>query len=70
MDLPIRIASWRRAKGLTQRDIATACGVGTPAVSMWETGASTPSPRHLAAAVARLGLTMAKFYGRVPRVAA
>lgn len=61
------MVSWRKAKNLTQRDIADACDVGVPAVSQWETGKSTPSQAHLAAAVARMGLTMARFYGRVPK---
>lgn len=67
VDLPIRIASWRRAKGLTQREIATAAGVGVSAVSMWETGQTSPSSAHLQAVVAKLGISMARFYGRVPK---
>ena len=70
MVLSIRIVSWRKAKGLTQGDIAKACGVGVPAVSQWESGKAEPTHDHLVAAVARMGLTMPRFYGRVPKARA
>jgi transcriptional regulator with XRE-family HTH domain len=70
MGIGIRIATWRRARGLTQADLAVAAGVTVSAVSYWEAGKSTPSHAHLEAIVARLGLTMAQFYGRLPKQAA
>ena len=36
------IAALRRAKGLTQEQLAGLLGVSAPAVSKWETGASYP----------------------------
>lgn len=70
MDLAIRIASWRKARGLTQPALASAAGVSVSAVSLWEAGKSSPSQEHLQAIVDLFGLTMARFYGRVPRRAA
>lgn len=37
-----RIASLRRAKGMTQEQLAAALGVSSPAVSKWETDSSCP----------------------------
>lgn len=34
------IASFRRAKGITQEQLAAKLGVSAPAVSKWETGVS------------------------------
>lgn len=52
---------------MTQRALAEAAGVTISAVSLWESGGTTPSQDHLAKVVEALGLTMARFYGRVPR---
>ncbi len=71
MDLGDRIAAWRQVKGLTQRDLAKAIGVSVAAVYQWEgTGESktSPSQTNLEALVVALGLTMGRFYGRVPKV--
>ncbi len=38
MNLAIRIASWRTAKGLSQRQLATILDVSPSAVSLWEKG--------------------------------
>lgn len=68
MQLPIRIASWRRAKRLTQRQVAERVGVVVSAVSMWETGAASPTVSRLEDLAERaFGLTMEQFYGRVPK---
>lgn len=40
--LGIGIAALRRAKGMTQEQLACALGVSSPAVSKWETGSSCP----------------------------
>lgn len=37
-----KIASFRKAKGMTQEQLATALGISTPAVSKWETDSSYP----------------------------
>ena len=44
MDIKLgpRIASLRRAKSMTQEQLALSLGVSPPAVSKWETGASCP----------------------------
>jgi transcriptional regulator with XRE-family HTH domain len=70
MELPIRIASWRKARRLSQAEFAAAVGVTVSAVSLWESGKASPSLKRLKVIVDRLGLTMARFYGRVPRARA
>ncbi len=70
MDLASRIASWRKLKGLSQRELAEAVGVSAAAVYQWEgTGESqtSPSQANLEALVEALGLTMARFYGKLPK---
>lgn len=68
MDLAIRIATWRKHKRLAQRELAVAADVSTSAVCLWETGRCSPSQRHIEAVVGALGVTMARFYGRLPRL--
>lgn len=69
MDLPIRIAAWRSLRGLPMRVLAEACDVTVSAVSHWESGKATPSPKHLATIVVDVfGITMQRFYGRIPRL--
>ena len=65
-DVAIRIATWRKHKGLSQPALAAAAGVTASAVSYWETGKTQPSQRRLAAVVALFGLTMEQFYGALP----
>lgn len=63
MDLSIRMAAWRHAKGLSQAPVAKAVGVVTSAVSMWETGATRPTTDNLERYVQDgLGETMQRFY--------
>lgn len=69
MDHAIRIATWRKAKGLTQAKLAANVGVTVSAVSYWEAGKTTPSQGHLEKLVAALDLTMPRFYGPLPKVA-
>mgnify|MGYP001566014088 CR=1 FL=1 len=66
VDIGSRIATWRTAKGLTRRELAEAIGITPPAVYQWEDGTTMPSTTNLAAVADALGLTMAKFYGRLP----
>lgn len=70
MELGERISSWRRAKKLTQRQVAERADLAVSSVSQIEGGKQTPSQKALAAIVEALGLTMAEFYGRVPKRAA
>jgi transcriptional regulator with XRE-family HTH domain len=59
---------------MTQRALAEAASridddirISGSAISYWETGDTTPTQPNLEAVVKALGLTMAQFYGRVPR---
>lgn len=53
------IRSLRREKGLTQRELAQAVGVGDKAVSKWETGSGCPDVSLLPALSDTLGVDMA-----------
>ena len=75
MDIGARIAAWRRAKGWSQQELAEACGVTVAAVYQWEPGLKkdgdpkttiTPSLVMVERVAKSLGLTMERFYGRVP----
>jgi transcriptional regulator with XRE-family HTH domain len=73
MHVGARIKAWRDAKGWTQQELADAVGVTHAAVYQWELtddNKTTPSLTHLEAVVAALGITMERFYGRVPRAKA
>lgn len=70
VELSERIALWRKAKGLTQAELAAAVGVTPAAVYQWEGSGdsrTTPSVGHLEKLVGALGLTIGQFYGRVPK---
>lgn len=71
MDLHIRIAAWRKHKGLTQSGLAARVRdlggkASGSAVSYWEAGTSSPTQANLSIVVLALGLTMAEFYGPLP----
>jgi transcriptional regulator with XRE-family HTH domain len=73
MNLGSRITRWREAKRLTRQDLARAVGVTDAAVYQWEAtddNKTTPSVAHLEMIVGALGLTMVRFYGRLPKKAA
>lgn len=70
MDLGARIAAWRRVRGLTQSQLADATSLSRAAICQIEGAGkykSNPSQESLAAIVDALGLTMERFYGRVPK---
>jgi transcriptional regulator with XRE-family HTH domain len=67
MDLGTRILNWLRAKGLTQKWLASAVGVSIGAVSAWVNNGSPPTQKNLDAIVEALGLTHERFYGRIPK---
>ncbi len=70
MDLSARIAFWREDKRMTVGELAAKCDVTVAAVYQWEgTGKSrtSPSQKHLASLVKALGMTMAEFYGALPK---
>jgi transcriptional regulator with XRE-family HTH domain len=66
MDLHWRLARWREAKGWTQQELADRIGVSRTAVTQWESGRTTPTANNLAAVASILGVSMERFYGRVP----
>jgi transcriptional regulator with XRE-family HTH domain len=73
VELCERIARWREHKGLSQQQLASKIGVTVAAVYQWEgTGESKTVPRleNLTALVEALGLTMERFYGRLPKARA
>lgn len=73
LDVGKRIAAWRAARGWTQQQLAEAVGVTHAAVYQWE-GTNgyhaTPSLDNLEKVVAALGITMERFYGRIPKAKA
>ena len=52
-----RIAKYRKAKDLTQEELATKQGISSQAVSKWENGASCPDISLLAQLCRELGIT-------------
>ena len=38
---------WRRARGLTQAELAQLVGVSVQALGTWERGVAEPYPRHI-----------------------
>lgn len=70
MDVAKRIAAWRKAKGLTRPELAAAVGVTDAAAYHWEAtdwSARMPRLETLAKLVAVFGITMARFWGPLPR---
>ncbi len=70
MDLSERIATWREHKGLSQEELAELVGVTKAAVYQWEDDgehSTTPTMANLEKIVDALGLTLERFFGRLPR---
>ena len=65
MDNDLRLREIRRAKGLTQEDVARLSGVGTKTISSFETGARIDSLKlsQLRRMLAVYGMTEAEFFG-------
>ncbi len=73
MELGDRIAAWRRSKGWTQSQLAEASGLSRAAICQVEGAGKhkmNPSQESLNAMVKALGVTMEKFYGRIPKAKA
>lgn len=70
MELSERIKRWRESKDLTQAALADRLAISPAAVAQWELGQTTPSTKHLEKLAETLGVTMERFYGRVPKVKA
>ena len=70
-ELTKRLTTWRRSKNLTMSKVARAAGLSVSALSLTESGRTDPSHDNLTRIVERgLGLSMSRFYGRLPRLAA
>lgn len=72
VDLGTRIAAWRKAKGWSQRELADRLGLTAAAIYQWEgTGEQqvNPSLKNLEALVEEFGISMERFYGRLPKEA-
>lgn len=67
-DLPARLRAWRIHRAQSQRALADAVGVSVGAVSHWEAGRSSPTHDNVRAVAAALGLSLSRFYGRLPAV--
>lgn len=70
MDLGERIAAWRKVKRLSRGQLAERVGVSVAAVYQWEgTGESKtrPATDNLERIAEAFGLTLAEFFGRVPK---
>lgn len=70
-ELARRIATWREAKRLSLADLARAADVTRSAICHYEAGKAEPSHARLTALVVDgLGISMSRFYGPLPRMAA
>lgn len=69
MNLNARIRAWREHLGLRVTDLAKQVGVSTAAVSQWEREENGTAPSHdnLAAIASAFGLSMAEFWGAIPK---
>ncbi len=71
IDVGDRITTWRKAKGLSRLELAKAVGVSVAAVYQWEgsenIAKTTPSVANVEKVALALGITMERFYGRLPR---
>ncbi len=62
MDISKNIAELRKAKGLTQEQLAQAVNVSSQAVSKWETGASLPDVQTLPLIASAFGVSIDYLY--------
>lgn len=53
----------RQGRGISQRALAAAAGVSSPAVSGWEDGAAAISAEHLVAVASVLGVSVLRLVG-------
>lgn len=63
MSLAERIVAARKAAGLSQEELAKACGVSRAAVAQWEGGETSPKHTNLAPAAAKLKVSVAWLLG-------
>lgn len=72
MDIGKRIAAWRALRGMTREELAELVGVSVAAVYQWEgTGESKtrPATDNLERIAEAFGVSLAEFFGRLPRKA-
>lgn len=70
MDLGARITAWRNWKGWTQAQLADEASLSRAAVCQYEGAGkykSDPSQAALTKIITALGITMAAFYGAIPK---
>ncbi len=67
MDINERLTRWREHKEMTKSALAAAAETTPQAVDRIEDGSSQPSLQMLERLVEGMSLTMAEFYGSVPR---
>lgn len=65
-----RLTRWREHKGLTKSALAAAASTTPQAVDRIEDGDSKPSLEMLERLVTAMKMTMAEFYGPLPRARA
>lgn len=63
MSLAKRIVTARKAAGLSQEELAKACGVSRAAVAQWEGGETSPKHTNLAPAATKLKVSVAWLLG-------
>jgi len=63
-----RLTRWREHKGLTKAALASTAGTTPQAVGRIEAGDSDPSLEMLTKLVSAMKLTMAEFYGPLPKL--
>jgi len=67
MDINVRLTRWREHKEMTKSALAAAAETTPQAVDRIEDGDSQPSLHMLERLVEAMGLTMAEFYGSLPK---
>ncbi len=70
MELGDRIREWREWKGWTQAQLADETGLSRASICQYEGAGeyhSSPSQKALNSIVEALGVSMAKFYGPIPK---
>lgn len=67
MDLGARIKAWLHIRGIKQAALAREVGVTPAAVTAWVKHGKPLTQKNLSAVCEALGLSMAEFYGALPK---
>lgn len=62
-EFSVRLKQLRKAKGLTQAQMASRLGVSMPAICAWETGKARPRDTRMKALASALGIPMSELFG-------